>query len=308
MNKNSKFAGAIYGAIAAACYGMNPLFALPLYSAHVGVNSVLFYRYALATLILGIWLKFFKKVHLRISRHEFLPLLTMGLIFSFSSYTLFKSYTYMDAGIASTILFIYPILVSLIMVMFFKEKLRFMTVVSIVLTTCGIALLYNGKEGQTLNLFGVFLVFLSALSYAIYITGVKNIPSIAKMNSDKMIFYVMLFGIIIYVYNLDFFAELQVMHSPVLWFYATALALLPTIISLAAMTSSIKIIGATPAAILGALEPVTAIFFGVVIFHEQLTVKICVGILTILAAVLIIILKKDSNAAAEPVKIEDETE
>ena len=56
-----KVLGVLNGAVAAASYGTNPLFALPLYSAGVGVNSVLFYRYAFAVLIYGIWLKFVKK-------------------------------------------------------------------------------------------------------------------------------------------------------------------------------------------------------------------------------------------------------
>lgn len=291
--KNSKVTGAVYGAVAAACYGMNPLFTLPLYSANIGVNSVLCYRYVLAVILLLGWLVFLKRTSLSLTKNEFFPLLIMGLIFSFSSYTLFKSYTYMDAGIASTLLFIYPILVAVLMIIFFKEKIRSSTIISLILMTIGITMLYNGKPGESLNIRGVLLVFLSALSYAIYIIGIKAIPQLAKMDANKLIFYVMLFGSFIYIYNLDFFTKLDIIQTPILWINAIALALLPTILSLAAMTESIKIIGATPAAILGALEPVTALFFGVAIFHEHLTVRIVMGIAAILTAVILIILKKD---------------
>ncbi len=293
MNKNPKVTGAVYGAAAAACYGMNPLFTLPLYSANIGVNSVLCYRYVLAVILLFCWLVFFKKTPLKLNKSEFLPLFIMGLVFSFSSYTLFKSYTYMDAGIASTLLFIYPILVALLMIIFFKEKIRSSTVISLILMTIGITMLYNGKPGESLNIIGVLLVFLSALSYAIYIIGIKAIPQLAKMDANKLIFYVMLFGSFIYIYNLDFFTKLDIIQTPMLWINVIALAVLPTILSLAAMTESIKLIGATPAAILGALEPVTALFFGVAIFHEHLTVRIVMGIAAILTAVILIILKKD---------------
>ena len=291
--KNSKVTGAVYGAIAAACYGMNPLFTLPLYSANIGVNSVLCYRYVLAVILLLGWLVFLKRTSLSLTKNEFFPLFIMGLIFSFSSYTLFKSYTYMDAGIASTLLFIYPILVAVLMIIFFKEKIRSSTIISLILMTIGITMLYNGKPGESLNIKGVLLVFLSALSYAVYIIGIKAIPQLAKMDANKLIFYVMLFGSFIYIYNLDFFTQLDIIQTPILWINAIALALLPTILSLAAMTESIKIIGATPAAILGALEPVTALFFGVAIFHEHLTVRIVMGIAAILTAVILIILKKD---------------
>lgn len=288
-----KLTGGLYGAAAAACYGMNPLFALPLINNGIGVNSVLFYRYVFAVIIFGIWVKFFKKISLKITLKEFIPLFIMGIMFSLSSLTLFMSYTYIDAGIASTILFIYPVLVAVLMAIFFKERLCLSAILSIILTTIGIGLLYNGKLGQSLNLTGVILVFLSALTYAIYIIGVKNIPAIKHINTTKLSFYVMLFGLLVYIVNLNFCTELQIIHSPVLWLSALALSILPTIVSLEAMTISIKLIGSTPAAVLGALEPVTALFFGVVVFHEQLTPRIITGIITILTAVLMIILAKD---------------
>ena len=165
--------GLLNGAVAAASYGTNPLFALPLYAGGIGVNSVLFYRYAFAVLIYGFWLKFVKKIPLGISKKEFFPLLILGLFFSLSSLTLFQAFQYIEAGIACTILFIYPVLVAVIMAAFFKEKLTGKVVVAILLTSCGIGLLYNGKPGSTLNLHGVAIVFLSALLYALYIVGGK---------------------------------------------------------------------------------------------------------------------------------------
>ena len=294
MNRAAKIklAGTFYGAAAAACYGMNPLFALPLYHRGMGVNSVLFYRYVFALVLLFVWLKFFKKVSLKITKSELLPLFFMGITFSFSSLMLFQSYNYMDAGVASTILFIYPVLVAILMTVFFKEKLKIATVSSILLTTLGIFLLYHGKNSEKLSTAGVLLVFLSALSYALYIIGVREIKALRKINSSKLIFYVTLFGLIIYIYNLHFLRDLEILKTPFMWLDAVALALFPTIISLIAMTHSIKLIGPTPAAVLGALEPVSAVFFGVCVFQEQLTLRIIAGILTILAAVTIIILKQ----------------
>ena len=198
----------------------------------------------------------------------------------------------MDAGIASTILFMYPILVAIIMAVFFKEKLLYSTVISLLLTTVGVVLLYHGNPEGSLNPIGVWLVFLSALSYAIYIVGVKNIHALRTLNSKKQIFYVMLFGSSIYIYNVIFNTKLYIVTEPHLWINILALSILPTIVSLIAMTISIKIIGSTAAAVLGALEPITAIFFGVAVFHEQLTPRIIVGIITILFAVLMVIMKK----------------
>ena len=96
---NNKTKGFIYGAIAAASYGMNPLFTLPLYAAGMSVDTVLFYRYAFAVIVLGVLMKL-QGQSFTLRKADILPLVIMGLLFSFSSLLLFMSYNYMDAGIA----------------------------------------------------------------------------------------------------------------------------------------------------------------------------------------------------------------
>ena len=153
---NNRLKGFTYGAVAAASYGMNPLFALPLYGAGMSVDSVLFYRYFFAVVMLGILMKV-KKQSFALKKTDILPLAVMGLLFSFSSFFLFESYNYMDAGIASTILFVYPVLVAIIMAVFFHEKVSFITMFSIALAFTGISLLYEGGDGKTLSMLGVLL-------------------------------------------------------------------------------------------------------------------------------------------------------
>lgn len=284
---NNKTKGFILGAIAAASYGMNPLFTLPLYSAGMSVDTVLFYRYSLAVIVLGIMMKF-QKQSFAIKRVDVLPLCIMGLLFAFSSLFLFMSYNYMDAGIASTILFVYPVLVAIIMAVVFKEKVSPITMFSIALAFVGISMLCKSPGGQTLSLVGIIFVFLSSLSYAIYIVGV-NRSSLKDMPIAKLTFYVLLFGLSVYVVRLQFCTELQVIPTPMLWINAVSLAVFPTVISLVTMTKAIHYIGSTPTAILGALEPVTALFFGVLVFGEQLTPRIILGILMVITAVTLII-------------------
>lgn len=288
---NHQFKGVSYGAIAAISYGMNPLFTLPLYAAGMNVDSVLFYRYTLAILALGALMKI-KKESFKITQKETFTLLTIGLLFSISSLCLFQSYRYMDAGIASTILFIYPVMVAVLMGLFFKEHLPLSTIGSLILTLIGIGLLYKGKNGQPLSTIGILLVLLSSLAYAIYIIGV-NQSSLGRMSSLKLTFYALLFGSSIYWVRLHLGADLQPIPSTKLWACTIALALFPTVISLLFTTLSAHHIGSTPTAILGALEPVTALFFGVLLFNEQLTLRIILGVFTILSGVSLIVLKKE---------------
>lgn len=284
---NVKAKGYILGAIAAATYGMNPLFALPLYKTGMDPDSVLFFRYLFAIPLLGIMIKA-RGRNFKLKRKQIIPLIIMGLLISISSLALFRSYNYMEAGIASTLLFVYPIMVALIMSFFFKEKLTIQTVLCILLALAGIGLLYKGGDGATLSLVGIGLVMASSLSYAIYIVGV-NQSVLKDVATLKLTFYVLLFGLTLFLVRVDFGVHLFIVDKWYLWGNLLALAVFPTAISFLCTTRAVQYIGSTPTAILGALEPVTAVFFGVTIFGESLTPRLIGGILMIILAVTLII-------------------
>ena len=284
---NEKAKGYILAVIAAATYGMNPLFALPLYADGMNPDSVLFFRYLFAIPLVGAMIKG-RGRDFKIHRTDILPLVVLGVLMAASSLTLFEAYNYMDAGIASTILFIYPILVALIMAAVYKEKVTMQTALCILLALSGIAMLYQGGDGATLSLTGTLLVFASALSYAIYIVGV-NRPSLKEMATLKVTFYVLLFGVSLFVVRLWMSHDLTLPTRWWLWGNLVALAVFPTAISFLCTTSAIQRIGSTPTAILGALEPVTAIFFGITVFGERLTARDCMGITLILVAVTVVV-------------------
>ncbi len=284
---NAKAKGYILGSIAAASYGMNPLFALPLYKAGMDPDSVLFFRYLFAIPLLGIMIKA-RGRSFKIQRKETFPLIIMGSLVALSSLTLFLSYNYMAAGIASTLLFVYPIMVALIMAMVFKEKLALQTIVCMLLALGGIGLLYKSEDGSTLSLIGTLLVFASSLSYAIYIVGI-NQTSLKNVATLKVTFYVLLFGLSLFVVRLLYSGVLNTPDQWYLWANLLALAVFPTAISFLCTTGAIQYIGSTPTAILGALEPVTAIFFGIAVFGESLTVRESFGLVMIIVAVTFVI-------------------
>ena len=250
-------------------------------------DSVLFFRYLFAIPILGIMIKA-RGRNFRLKQQEILPLIALGLLVSISSLTLFQSYNFMEAGIASTLLFVYPIMVALIMVAFFKEKITLLTILCILMALGGIALLFKGSDGSTLSMTGILLVMASSLSYAIHIVGV-NRPILKEVATLKITFYILLFGLSLFLIRVNFGATLIMPEKWYLWFNLIALAVFPTAISFLCTTSAIQYIGSTPTAILGALEPVTAVFFGVVVFGEILTLRITCGIILIIMAVTLII-------------------
>ncbi len=285
---NAKTKGTLCGIVAAVTYGTNPLGALSLYADGINSASVLFYRYGLAVVLLGA-LMFARRESLRVSWRELGIIASLGVLFAASSLSLYLSFHYMDAGIASTILFVYPIMVAVIMAIFFHEKTSLVTVLSIVLSLCGIGLLYRGGDGAVLSTAGVLLVIVSSLTYAVYIVVVNR--STLAMSPIKLSLYVMAFGTLtIMLYSLTGDANrLQLLTTWSQWGYAWLLALLPTVISLVMMTVAVHNIGSTPTAILGALEPITAVVIGVTVFGEAFTARLACGIALVLIAVLLIV-------------------
>ena len=292
MNNKSKSIGILCAILSAVCYGTNPFGALPLYEEGVNTATVLAHRFGLAVVLLAV-IMLIKRIDFRITRHEFKVLFSLGILFAASSITYYQSFHFMDAGIASTILFVYPVMVAVIMALFFKERVTAMTVVAIVMSLVGIGLLYKGGTGVSLSVIGIILCVLSSLAYAIYIIVVNQ--SDIKMSSFKVTFYAMLVCEITLVLYSFTSPELYLQHLPSTraWSFAVWLSIVPTILSLVFMTVAVNHVGATPTAILGALEPLTAVAIGVMVFGETLTARLIVGIIFILLAVILVVVGKD---------------
>ena len=282
-----KTTGYILGIVAAAVYGMNPLFTLPLYSSGMNADSVLFLRYLIAVPIVGV-MAWFRGQRFKVYPSERFPLLLMGVMMAATSWTLFTSYTYMDAGIASSILFVYPLIVALIMRVVFKEKLKIITMLCLLMATFGIGLLYKSSDGATLSLVGTLFVLASALTYAVYIVGVNQ--TVLKQTPTLTIsFYVMCISAVMFFCKLGFGAQLQLPSQWYLWGNILALSVFTTTISFVCTTLAIEYVGSTATAILGVLEPVTAVFFGVTVFGETLTLQDVCGLVLILTAVTLVV-------------------
>lgn len=294
----NRIKGILWGILAGVSYGTNPLFALPLYREGLGVDSVLFYRYGFAALLLGIWLKV-RKTSISIPPKEIFPLFFGGMLMACSSLFLFLSYFQMDAGVASTLLFIYPILVAGMMVSFFHEKLSAGIILSMLLALGGVGVLCRNGDGTPLNFIGILLVFLSAFAYAAYIVAVKE-SRMKQFSPELLTFYGILLGFPLFFVRLNFGTELQLISSPLGWFCAFSLALFPTIISLIATAAAIRHAGPTVTAILGALEPAAAVFFSVLFFGEPLTPRLITGLLLIGSAAILCTASGNSDVKQTP--------
>ena len=215
MTNSTKVKGFAAGILAAMFYGTNPLGSLPLYADGINSASILFYRYAIAVAAFAVAMLIMHEPF-RVKRGHLIRLAFLGALFSLSSTTLYVAFLYMDAGVASTILFSYPIMVAVLMVAVFHERASWLTALSIGLATTGIALLYRGDGGAKLSATGLALVIVSSLLYAIYIIAVQrwNHP----YSSVTFTFWIVLFGLAtILLFSLFTGEQIQLLHGVKEW-------------------------------------------------------------------------------------------
>ena len=283
-----KFKGYILAAFAAAAYGTNPAFAIPLYEEGMNPNSVLLFRYCIGVPLLAL-LMVARGLDFKLKRSELIPVFALGILMALSSLTLFESYNYMNSGIASTLLFVYPVMVAVIMTFFFKERFKSSLVICFLFMGFGLLLLMRPDGNQGINAFGFLLVMMSALTYAIYIVLVNGSKAVSRIPTTKLLFYVLIFGSSVFFFKIAIGTELTLPTLSTGWYNLVALAIIPTILSLACTSAAIHIIGSTPTAIFGALEPVTAVILSVVFLGQPITAQEIIGGGLIVVATTIVV-------------------
>lgn len=284
----SRAKGFFYGSISAATYGLIPLFTLPVMAKGIHLDTILCTRFLVASLALG-GLMMIRKESFRVSHQELRTLLLLGGMFAISAMFLFWSYSLMSAGIASTILFLYPVFVAILMASLFRERISWLTSLAIAIALTGVALLYLGDGGGTLSLAGIGVVLMSALTYAGYIV-VVNKSNIQHLSGSKITFYAMVVAMSLFFVKSFFSGGLQHIPDWESWMNLVLLGVIPTVVSCVAMVYSVQYIGSTYTAVLGAMEPLTAVCVGILVFSEPFTPNLAGGILLIIAAVTLIIL------------------
>lgn len=280
--------GIFCGILTSATFGMIPLFTLPLIRGGMSFPSILFYRFLLAALLLGAVL-FLGRKSFRVTWEELTALSWLSVLYTGSALFLFWGYDYLPSGVATTIIFLYPVFVAVIMALFFGEKPSWLVYLAILLALVGVALLSGVGSAEGIQLKGVLIEVLSALSYGLYIVGV-NQSCVKHMGALKLTFYIFLFDTITFLLFAVWKGGLQ--PVPAGWgnINLVLLALVPTVFSNLSLVYAIKNIGSTFSSVLGAFEPLTAMVIGVLVFGEPFTRQLAWGLVCVICAVCLIIL------------------
>lgn len=281
--------GVLLAIVSSSTFGLIPLFALPAIREGVGLDSVLFYRFAISSVAIGAFL-LIRGVNLRVSLKEFGTLFVLGGAYASTALFLTASYLYIPSGVATTIHFLYPVLVTAIMIAFFKDRISLPVIVATGMAILGVYLLSSGEGQGIISLKGLLMVLSTVVTYAIYIVGV-NKSCISGMDGLKMTFYMLFSCAIIFGINLLVKGQgLDAMPSFNATVHVFLLALIPTLISDLTLILAIQHIGSTTSAILGCMEPLTAVSMGVLFLGEHFGFSQMLGVLIVLIAVFIVIL------------------
>ena len=273
--------------ISAFTYGLIPLFMIPIKKEEsFSVDATLFYRFLIASGAIVFFL-FYQKERLRISFREGLIMSLLGILYALSAEFLFLAYDYLSPGIASTIFFSYPIIVALVLILFYKEKLTIPTLLSLLLVVVGVGVL-SIKKGEALNYIGLGNSLLGALVYALYILIVNKVR--IESSGVKISFYSMLFSSLYFLVKSLLLRESITISSWALAGDLILFAIITTSLSLVTLVYAVRYIGSTPTAIMGAFEPIVAVLISVGLFGEQLTPSLVIGGMVIITGVLIDIL------------------
>ena len=286
-----RITGYMAGIAAGVSYGLNPLFAKPLLDSGVPVLVMLFFRYAISAILLGAWMVM-RKESFKVSGNQLLLLAVLGLLFSCSSITLFFSYEFIPSGLATTLVYLYPVFVALIMV-FLRFYPSWQTWISILATFLGILLLSKPSAGMEIKIPGLLLAIGSALSYAFYLVVVNRSKRIKKVSEHTLTFYALLTGLLLFAIMRVFQGGgmLEGISSIRDWGNLLGLAVFPTMISMLALAVATRDIGPTKTSVLGVFEPLTAILVGTLVFGEPVSARMTAGICICVAAVIFMILK-----------------
>lgn len=285
--------GIFYAAISSASFGFSPLFSIGLLAAGLSNFDVLSYRWGIAGIVLMIY-AFIKKKTLRLlSWDEAWKVILLSVLRSITSITLLIGYANISSGIASTINFMYPIIVAICMMLFFGDRKSPVDIIAIAVSIFGVYLLASGNsliiEGGDTTL-GLTCSIISAFAFAAYYILMKQVRA-DKIEVVKLTTWIMMLSAIYFIICAFVFeGKLTMVTGGGNWMYILGLALWSTMISNFTGVKAVRRIGPTLTSILGALQPVTAVILGVVFLHEHLYLKSIIGISLILVAVSIVVM------------------
>ena len=281
---NDKTKGTLLTIISAIIFGTAPLFAKAIYAN--GSNSITFVVHRAVVCAIWSWAiqAFYVRESFKITWQEFKKVFICSVGFILTPLLLYSAYNYLSSGLSTTIHFVYPVLVLLGCVLFYREKVNLKKIICCVLCMVGIICFYT-PDGS-ISITGILIALSSGVTYAFYVvyldkSGLQSIPAF------KLNFWInFLSGIEIVIVAICT-KQLTFGLAPIAWGASLLYATLCCIGCIAFQVGT-KHVGAQSASLLSAFEPATSVVLGILIFSEQLTLLSAMGIISILVSVILL--------------------
>ncbi len=292
-----RFKGIFYAVVSAVSFGLVPLFTMPILSAgSMGRPSILFYRFGIAAAVIGLAGAFLGR-SFRVSARMLCVLAVLGFLYAATSLGLIFSYMRIPTGTATTLHFLYPVLVAFMMAAFFGERASPAVLGAAVLSLAGVALMTFG--GGLFDAFGTACALGTVATYALYIVGVRATGA-GKMDSIVLTFYVLAFGSAMFAAFAAASGGVEGIGDAGTFLNLFLLALIPTVISDFTLVLAVKRAGPTVTAVLGSFEPLAALLAGFIFFSEPLGVSAVCGFLLIVSGVIAVVLSSEGEGGGPP--------
>lgn len=277
MSRQSAIALVVLSAIG---FGSMAMFAKLAYGAGVSPTQLLALRFLLAAAMLApvVWAK-----RLPLPRGRVLAgFVLMGALYTAQSQSYFTALMYASSGLVGLLLYIYPVLVTLLGVVLGLEKSDRRTFMLVALATAGMAITLGGDlEGQPL---GIALGIMAAGIYAVYILiGGRLTKGTDPLAATMVVMAIAALG----NGTLAVAEGIEPPGTMVAWLAIGAIAF-ATVIAIAAFLIGIKHIGAAQASIVSTLEPVVTLGLGVALLGESVSATQLIGGTLVLIAVILL--------------------
>ncbi len=275
--------------LSSATFGLIPLFTLPVIKSGMHTPSIIFYRMLFSVAMLAV-LILIRRESFRISAGQLKTIFFLSLFYAATSLLLVESYLYIPSGLATTISFLYPVAVTLILFFGFGQRVSAITLAAILLSFAGVVLLSLKTASGSLDGKGLLFAGITVFTYSTYIVGM-NKSSVSSLSSLVLSFYVLLFTSLFFSVNMLLQGGLETIPGSGELCSLLLLGFIPTVLSNIFLFLALKRIDSATTSLFGCMEPLTALLVGYFVFGESMLWIQMAGAALIIAAVLMVVLQ-----------------
>lgn len=263
--------------VASFLYGIMPIFTKRILLEGMTSGAVVFYRLLFAAIVSFIVLKVLG-IDITVTKRQFIEMAVMGVLgFGATTALLTMSYNLIPTGLATMLYFSYPLFVTLVMTVFFKEKISKIKIMACLCAVAGILLI---ADFSSLSIAGVVLALVSGATYAAYVISNKKM-TFGKLHGLVIVFYVSSFATVFFGIKAVITKEMMLPCSVLALVLLMIIAVFCTVTTLFLLTYGIKTLGASTSSMLNMLEPVVGLAAGVIVYKEIIPVKGIIGCILI---------------------------